>query len=213
MTANLVNLDIDPDDVYGDDEHPAAYNDPPPFILTDDPDWTRYASWHLRKLAAWEDRKAELVRAFDKEIEHLEDRRDRALAHIEHKLAWHRRPLAQAHEQILEQDPKRKTIQLPNGKLTSRTPSKPIVQWQDKDEFTKWAAKTNRKLVEERLVATQDLVRAAIESGLLVPSHTPTPGEPAHLIVVLTGERVPGVRYCLGDTTFRPVVDGEDWDL
>lgn len=196
-------------DLYGDDEHPAAYNDEPTPILTDDPEWTSRAAWHLRRIAEWEHRKHEMVRAFEKEMDRLSVRLGEEAAKLDAKAAWHRKPLVQYHEAVLTADPTRKTIVVPGGKLCSRTPVKADVSFSDKEPFIDWARVHAPHLIEPTWKPAVKQIEKAIAAGELVPTHTPEPGDPAHLVNPETGEQVPGVHLGKKATTFFIRLDEE----
>lgn len=196
-------------DIYGDDEHPAAYNDEPTPILTDDPDWTRRAAWHLRRIADWQQRKHELVQAFEKEIDHLSERLGAEAEKLDAKIEWHRKPLVQYHEAVLAADPTRKTIVVPGGKLHSRTPVKPDVSFTNKDPFIDWAHIHAPHLIEPTWKPALRLIERAVAAGELMVTHTPEPGDPAYLVNPETGEQVPGVHLGKKATTFYVRLDEE----
>lgn len=76
-------------DLFGDDEHPAAYNDEPTAILHNDPEWHRFADWHLRKLGEYEDQAAAIRTRFIDAISQLEARMGAELEKIDKKIRWH----------------------------------------------------------------------------------------------------------------------------
>ena len=198
-------------DVYGDDEHPAAYADEPTPILTDDPEWTSRAAWHLRSIRRIEGQGAAIAAAYDREIAKLEQRRAEALEANDRKVQWHRRPLIQFHEAVLRSDPRRKTITLPGGKLTSRTPSGPALTITDRDAFTAWAEVNAPDLIVTTPRVDITKARAGMKEGRFVPAAHVGYDEPAPLVTE-HGEVVPGVQAALGATTFavQPDEDG-DW--
>lgn len=196
-------------DIYGDDEHPAAYNDEPTPILTDDPEWTRTAAWHLRRIAEWSQRKHDLEQAFVKEIDRLSERLGQEAEKLQAKVDWHRRPLVQYHEAVLAADPTRKTIVVPGGKLHSRTPSKADVGFSAKDQFIDWAHVHAPHLIEPTWKPALRLIERAVAAGELMVTHTPEPGDPAYLVNPATGERVPGVHLGKKATTFFVRLDDE----
>lgn len=199
------------DDPYGDDEHPAAYDDtPPPVDPTIDPEWESRAAWHLRRIAHYEDRRNATERAFTREINKLEARLGEALEPLDKKIAWHKTPLVQAHRLIREVDPSRKTIVVPGGKLTSRTPQKPSVSFTDKDAFVRWAQDHFPSLLRVEYKPDVKAIEGALRD-LLAPMHEPVPGDPAQLVDKATGEQLPGVHLSIGATSYSVTVDGEDW--
>lgn len=200
-------------DLYGDDEHPAAYNDEPTPILLDDPEWTSRAAWHLRRIAEWEQRKHELVQAFEKEIDRLSERLGAEAAKLDAKIEWHRKPLVQYHEAVLAADPKRKTIVIPGGALASRTPEKPALSFgsdakANREAFIDWAHVSAPHLIEPTWKPEMDRIKRALLEGELKPTHVPTPDDPA-TVVNQHGEQVPGVQLVLGRPTFFVKLDGE----
>jgi hypothetical protein len=199
-------------DLYGDEEeHPAAYNDTPTPINYADPDWTRNAAYHLRRVAHWEARYNEIMAAFDREIERLHTRQAEATEPIANKIEWHRRPLVQLHQQILASDPTRKTLTLPGGTIKSRTPSKPTVTVTDHDQFEMWAHTNAPHLLHVAFSPDRTALAAAIAAGELVAVADVATG-PVPLVNPSTGETIPGVQLSVGSPTFKVVPD-EDIEL
>jgi len=185
------------------DDHPAAYDDPPTHIIADDPDALSRADWHLRKLAALEARKAETARVFNAELERVTARMNAELDRITKAADWHRAPLAQLHAALLAADPTRKTIVLPHGELTSRTPKKPKLLVQDKDAFIEWALVN----APDVLNTTYSVDRTKAAAALVCPG-TPEPGE-TMFAVASGGEVPPGVAYTLEQPAYSIRLDGE----
>lgn len=193
-------------DLFGDDEHPAAYDDEPTAILHNDPEWHRFADWHLRKLGELEDRAAAVRTRFIDAISQLESRMGAELEKIDKQIRWHATPLRELHAKLIADDPSLKTIVLPSGRLKSSTPVKPKPRFTDKAAFEAWAHEHAPHLLE--VVFKPDI--AAVEKDLgdvLAAAGAPVPGAPVP-IVTGDGEVVPGVELALGHPTFTPKPEG-----
>lgn len=199
-------------DLYGDDldldEH--AYDDEPPRLLVDDPDWTRLAARHLRAIRRYSDVQHTTDQAFAKEINHLEDRRAEQAAKWQRKIDWHERMLTQAHEQILADDPTRKTVVLPGGELWSRSARNAAVAFTNKDEFMAWAHVNAPHLLAVTFTPNKKAIEKAIADGDLVLDHEPTPDDPAHAVAPATGEQLPGMHVAKNRTLFGVRLDGSE---
>jgi hypothetical protein len=120
--------------------------------------------------------------------------------------AYHLGQLQRYHEALLEQDSKRKTIQLPNGRLEARDGSK--VWLIDDAVFIPWALTEGR----DDLVRTPErpppaVDRNAVKQALVKRDEK---GRPlAYGIDPETSERIPGVTVEDGDTTFKAKTDTE----
>lgn len=186
-----------------EDLHPNAYDDTPPTVAVADPDWASRADWHLRKLATIEARRAETVRVFTAELDRINDRLRAETAKLDKAAAWHRTPLEQLHAAILATEPDRKTIVLPHGELTSRTPRKPKLLVQDKEAFIAWALVN----APDVLNTSYTVDRTKVAATLVCPG-TPVAGE-ILFAVASGGEVPPGVAYTLDPPTYSVRLDGE----
>jgi hypothetical protein len=199
----MSDLDLD---LYGDDEHPAAYDDTPTAIIHTDDDWERHATWHMRLLGEQLDRMGRVRQVFADQIRVLEDRMDGELAKIQKKVTWHETTLKQLHADIIAADPKRKTIVLPHGTMSSTTPATPKVKVTDPDAFMMWAHEHAPHLLA--LTYKPDSKAIALDlKDVLKATADPAPGE-AVSIVTAAGEMVPGVELALGQPSFRPTPEG-----
>jgi phage host-nuclease inhibitor protein Gam len=146
------------------------------------------ADWRLRKLARVRAERARIVEAFSEEVVRLMNRRDELLAPLDNEIAYWSEPLARLHERLLEADPKRKTIALPNGVLKARKiPA--TFEYPDEAAFVEWA--TDEGLHDwVRVKVTADKVR--VKKDLIE-----TRGVNAD-----TGEIVPGLEYVEPSTSF-----------
>lgn len=178
-----------------------------PAINLRDFDWDRTATWHLRRIGTLSDRQHQTRQAFDKEIQRLEEKRDMACAMLQKRIDWHRTPLLQLHRALLTEDPSRKTIELPYGKLKSSTPQKPTVRIMDREAFTEWARMNAPDLVEAKWSPNRKAVIAAL-GDTLQPVGAPKVGWSVD-IVGGSGEIVPGLTLGLDDTTFSIHMDDE----
>jgi phage host-nuclease inhibitor protein Gam len=202
-------MSIDDLDLYGDDEHPAAYDDTPPPLAVGDPDWQRRASWHLRTIDRLETEKARLDRAFDDEIERLRTRRDELIGRLDKKIAWHTEPLTSYHAAILEQDPKAKTIRLPGGELCSRTPRSPRLAVQDPERFVEWATTNAPECLSVKVSADRAAIDTGIKFGRFAPVTEPAPGDEVPVIDE-HGVVIPGVVMKLGLPSFHVITEGSE---
>lgn len=185
--------------------NPLAASDDNPPIDHRDAEWSSRATWHMRKIAELERQQHETRRAFDTEIQRLQDRRDETDAMFDKSLEWHRAPLRQLHAAILADDPKWKTITLPYGKLTSRTPVKPTVRVPDTEAFIAWAHINAPHLLE--VTFRPDRKHIAAEIGpVFHPVAVPVAGESVE-VVTAAGEVVPGITFGLDTTTFSIQMD------
>lgn len=196
-------------DLYGDTEQDAREDQTQPAPdLTNDPEWTRRAAYHLRRMAWFEARKREVVAAYEHEIDRLSERLGVEAAKLEAKIDWHRQPLVRYHEAILRTDRKRKTIVIPGGRLTSRTPETPSVKIEDRVAFTEWARTNAPHLVVPKYEPDRTALTAALATNELAAAGTVTSTTPAP-IVTATGEQIPGVSVVLGATTYGVRFDAE----
>lgn len=193
-------------DVFGDDDlHPAAFNDEPPPLLADDPMWQNAATRNLRRIANLEDRKHEVCEAFRKEIDRLVERMNEEVDKYDKQIEFWRKPLVQLHEAILLQDPSRKTITLPYGKLKSTTYVKPMVRVIDKDAFEQWAHTNAPHLLKVKYSADPKAIEG---DDTLKPMGEPVVDSPVGFVNV-NGEVVPGIELSARRPTFSIQLDGE----
>lgn len=187
-------------DLYGDDEQSVDYDQPAEPIHPADPGRLSIANWHLRKLGYLDTVEADTRRAFDAEIQLLEQRRNDALRTIARRQSWHTEALAGLHGAMLAEDPKRKTIVLPSGTLKATVPKTARLYVTDPDVFVAWAEAHGRKdLLRVTTVPARDDINRAVD---LRPQSMPSPGS-AERVVDASGELVPGLEAQLGLPSFR----------
>jgi hypothetical protein len=194
-------------DIYGDgdDGLDPDLNATPPILDPDDPDWMAQATYRLRLINKLECQQADIARVYQQEINRLQDRMDDQIARLEQRIDWHRRPLIQFHQRVLEQDPSRKTITLPNGRLSSRTSHRPKFAVADNDTFTAWAFVNAPHLLR---ITTKPAASEIQKAGLL-PDGPPSVGAEVKVVNPETGEMVPGLVAFLTPPAFD-VLAGDD---
>jgi phage host-nuclease inhibitor protein Gam len=153
-------------------------------------DWAlRVIGKHRRLLAVHED----VAKA---QIEHtnewLDDQRKRYLESTEYLVGL----LEGYHRQLLDENPKAKTIRLPAGNLVARK-APDVVDVTDADAFVAWAEAGHDELLRVKTDPDKPKIRSALghdaEDGVLV--------DPA------TGERVPGLAWVVGEISFKVETD------
>jgi hypothetical protein len=172
------------------DEH---YEDEPP---TWDPSVAEVdalidAGWHLRQIRRLRKRADETRAVYAAELARIQEWRDRELAKWETRIEWHATPLRQLSQRFYEADPKRKTIELPDGKMRYTVPVKPQVVIDDADGLLAWAIEHAPHLLPEpKAVRVTDLRREAVamHDGLVV--------------LTSTGEAVPHVYSAVPEPTW-----------
>ena len=188
-------------DLYGDDDDTTNYDEPPEPVHPDDPDRLSIANWHLRRIGYLDRLENETRRPFLAELALLEERLGDAMLSIDRRRKWHNTALVHIHEQVLAEDPKRKTIALPAGTLTATVPKKPRVTVSDEPAFVAWAQAGKRTdLLRVTTAVARDALQKAID---LRPQVEPRVGHP-ECVVDGSGEVVPGLLVELGAPTFKP---------
>lgn len=168
-----------------------------------DPSWMEYAARRLRRIHRLEVERAQLEQTYSNHINLLEARRDQQLATLDGRIKWLADPLEQFHAAVLKLDPKRKTIPLPFGRLTSRTPQKVKIVVKDEEAFVEWA-KVN---APDLLKLTYKPDRPAIVDDGRFTHTALRPGDEPAPVVAESGEQVPGIQAVLSAITFDVVTD------
>lgn len=119
------------------------------------------------------------------------------------KLVYLDNQLASYHQQILRDDPRRKTISLPSGTLRASV-GRLSVQVEDERAFVDWA-KTNGydSLLIEKFTASKSAIASADERlGVVIETETPelTVGQ---FVEPATGEKVPGIAWKQVGMTYK----------
>ena len=178
------------DDDYGYSE--AAQVEPPANIDE--------ADWQLRKLGRLNRRIAENEEFAARRIAEVKAWLERENGKLAATAAWYHQNLRNFHEQVLADDPARKTISLPGGVLKAR---KHPDRWDvDAEVFLAWAKENAPQLVRVK----EEPAKAELKKFATVSIHhddetTITAFDPT------TGEEIPGVSIEPGGVAF--VVDTE----
>lgn len=167
------------------------YEDEPPQITSAEVDALIDAGWHLRQIRKLRKRAAEVQAVYNRERERLDEWFARGTDKFEARIEWHEAPLRQLHQRLVEQDPKRKSIELPDGTLKMRVPVKPQVVVDDADGLLAWATEHAPHLLPEpRPVRVTDLRREAVALSEDV------------VVLTATGEVVPFVHAEVPEPTW-----------
>lgn len=149
----------------------------------------RVVAKHRRRLAAHED----VAKAT---IEHtnewLDGQRKRYLDSTEHLLGL----LESYHRQVLDENPKARTLQLPSGTLKARK-APDVVDVTDVDAFVAWAEAGHDELLRIKTDPDKPKIRSLL-------GHDETDGV---LVDPATGERVPGLAWVVGEVAFKVETD------
>ena len=194
MTAEAFDDVLDPLGAPGWADQVAADSraDDDRFVISDD----RAASWALRK-------RAKAAAAVDRVTADVKERKklldayqDRATASARHTVEFMDGLLADYHARVLAADPDRKTIDLPEGRIKSRT-TQPVAEITDEKPAFAWAMRVAPGEAAEyvrkfNIRALRKLV--AVVGDRVVDSET--------------GEVVPGLSVKPGGTTFTVTTDG-----
>ena len=153
--------------------------------------------WADRRLVAYRQAERELYdldQLYLRRLAELEGWHDRRRGVICRRIADLEQEVVSVHRALLALDPRCKTLDLPNGRVRSRTASKPTVTIADAGALAAWAREHHPELLPPRpdvrvtdLRRIVDVVQA--DDGMRV-------------IVTATGEVVPAVEAHLPETTF-----------
>lgn len=137
------------------------------FKVTDD----EKANWALRKVKQFEDRKKENFALAEAEISKVEEWLEIVNADIQNSIEYFQSLLAEYAFNLKKQDPKMKTVKLPNGNLSFR---KQQPQWNLDDETVLQALKkSNRtdliKVTEKPMLADIKKVFVVVEGKAVDP--------------------------------------------
>lgn len=151
-------------------------------------DGLRSADWACRKLAQLRAAEAERA-AYVAEVQAWKREQDQKQAN---SINYFESILRNYHEELLAEDPKKKTIALPSGKLKAyKNPDRVDV---DAETFIPWARINRPELVRE--TTTYAAEKAAIKSLTLSEHNDKTYDEDS-------GEALPGVELVEGIVTYR----------
>lgn len=181
----------------------AAMSGPEPdFDATPEaPQGAEHADWLLRRLARTRRQTADVRTVAAAERDRIDTWEAGRLQQLQKETDWLEDALAQYHRAVLAREPKRKSIDLPFGKLISRAQQP---EWDiDPDVFLPWAWEHARELVNpgnpKPPVATPD--KAAVKKALSIPGK-PKPGELVHPVTA-GGEVPPGVAVLIREPKFE----------
>lgn len=105
------------------------------------------AGIHLRYVQRWRRERAMVEDVFQAEVDAITKRRDRRLAQLDSRVAWHEVPLRAIHEALRTRNPKRwTTVHLAMGVLKSRAGTLDYVV-DDEKALLAWAQTNDQRLV------------------------------------------------------------------
>jgi hypothetical protein len=163
-------MSIDEDDLCPGDEWAPPYDDaPPPLDPANKAQALADVDRHLRYIAAIERHAAVDKQLYFTRLAELERWNERRMARWDSKLAWHRAPCIDLLAALRAADPKLKTLDLPSGRVKSRTPTKPTVCVDDERAVIAWA-ETNMPDLLDRKVRVD---RRALASYVLTTGELP----------------------------------------
>lgn len=96
------------------------------------------ADRHLRHIARIEALIGEAAAIYQDQLDRINEWHERQTQRLQRQREWHLLPLRALHAAILGDDPRRKTIELPNGTLKSRTYSTPKLAIVDDVAVMEW---------------------------------------------------------------------------
>lgn len=174
-------------ELWDDDIPEETYEEPAPLDFADEAEALDRANWHGRHLRRlWRER-SEVERVYDAEIQRLLDRRVALVEKIDRDIAWHETPIKGLHAALLDLNPKRKTIGLPNVTMRARA-GQP--RWEfDPDVFLGWARTWHPDLIRVK----EEIDRAAAKKALKAVEFS---------AVDDNGEIVPGIEVLEPETKF-----------
>lgn len=164
------------------------------------PQGAEHADWLLRRLARTRRQTADVRTVAAAERDRVDTWEAGRLEQLQKQADWLEDALAQYHRAVLAREPKRKSIDLPFGKLVSRAQQP---EWDiDPDVFLPWAAEHAPDLVNPGTPKppTPSPDKAAVKKHLVLPGD-PKPGDMVHPVTG-DGEMVPGVAVLIREPKF-----------
>jgi phage host-nuclease inhibitor protein Gam len=138
------------------------------------------ADWALRKLSQARRQITDNEKLYEAEKERLKVCLEDANKGHERDVEYFESVLRNWHEEQLDDDPKRKTISLPGGKLQARQ-NPDHVEIEDAETFTRWALENHSSWVRVEYKPEKDAIKKAggvvPETGEIAPGVTVVPGE------------------------------------
>lgn len=185
---------------YDDLDHTLSGPEPDFDAAPEAPQGAEHADWLLRRLARTRRHTADVRTVAAAERDRIDTWEAGRLDQLVKQEAWLTDALAQYHRAVLAREPKRKSIDLPFGKLVSRNQQP---EWDiDPDVFLPWAAEHAPELVNPGTpkppVPAPD--RAAVKKALVLPGD-PKPGDLVHPVTP-DGVVPPGVAVLIREPKF-----------
>lgn len=161
------------------------------------PDNIEAADWQLRRLARLRRLMAENDALAAVEIERVRAWVAGENARLERQATFYEQALTAFHAQLLDGDPKRKTINLPAGSLKARKHPDSVVVL-DAEQFVAWALDERPELVRTKVEPNKSEIKRLLSVGPLADDV-----DPGHVLVDPTsGVTAPGVVLTPGETSF-----------
>lgn len=176
------------------------YQEPAPAIDGASQAAMKDADWHLRNLARIEKRMTEVADLYRDSLDRLNAWHERQTKRLQKQAIWHTLPLEGLHRSILEADKDRKTIELPNGVLKSRTYTKPTLSIEDAVAVMEWMLTNHSDALKPKPPGVQ-----LIDGFVRIAG--PYADEGFAVFDKDTGELVPGVSAAIPAPTFDQSTD------
>lgn len=103
--------------------------------------------WAMRHVARIREKQRIIAEAAAREIKKLQDWNDSEIARLERRTEYFIAVLRQYHFSVLDEDPKQKTITLPDGKIKFRAQQPEYIK--DDEQLLKWALDTDSSQTRE----------------------------------------------------------------
>lgn len=158
------------------------------------------ADWQVRRLVRLRRRMAENEATAASEIQVIRTWLAEENARLQRSAAFFEQSLTAFHQQLLDDDPKRKTVSLPAGTLKARKhPDR--VDVVDVDLFVRWAQAEKPELVRTKVEPDKTAIKKLL--GVGPEAGDPEIGSVGHILIdPATGEAAPGVYLVEGETSF-----------
>lgn len=186
------------------DEDPFDYSQPP--VGADETLNLELAVKAAEYAAYWQERIREVADHYDAEhqklmakLDALEERRQHEIGKLTRKYAWHEARIRHYHEQVLEADPKRKTLDLIHGSSRAVVPAKVqvFVGPDGSEGVTEWARRAHPELCKAPGISEIRNV-VTVEDGKVVDRAT-------HEVVPGLIAQVPAPRYSFEADPWSPL--------
>ena len=160
------------------------------FIIDDD----QKANWALRKIRQLQEKRKANIQLAEAEIERINTWLKEVNGDLEQSIDYFTGLLEGYHRQVLEQDPKAKTIKLPYGKLKMRAQQPEFIR--DNDKLLSWLKQSNKT---DYIVVKESPDWAQLKKTLQVAGNA--------LVDTETGEVVEGVEVVEREPKFSVEVE------